>query len=270
MAKSSRSSSRSVPVLDQVRELLTDAERRVLESSIGAAIAKASREQVQAAMTRARTLRDKWRDLAAQQTRSSKRSSGSRNANARSHEKSALFDGAIKRFEARLAELGSAIGALAKGTAAKPASRVAAARKPSKPSKPARKAGNRTARATLRGELKQAARALSRPATKKPAPAAARAPAAPAVATTSAVSKPAAVAVSKPAVSKKVRKAAARKKLAAPAANQAFSFDVAKQRSARAAATAARVKFDGQTTRRSGHAMARGKRSQARRDGRSR
>jgi hypothetical protein len=59
--------------LEQVRSLLTAAEQKVLSSSMGAAIAKASKEQVHAAMSRARALRDKWRDLHADQTRGTKR-----------------------------------------------------------------------------------------------------------------------------------------------------------------------------------------------------
>jgi hypothetical protein len=68
----------------------------------------------------------------------------------------------------------------------------------------------------------------------------------------------------------KPAKVASGKKLAAQGTGQLIGFDVAKQRKARAAATVARLKFDGQTTRRGGHMQARGQRSQARRDSRTR
>jgi hypothetical protein len=47
-------------------------------------------------------------------------------------------------------------------------------------------------------------------------------------------------------------------------------FNAVKQRSAKASATAARLKFDGKATRRTGHTLAAGKRRQAARDHRSR
>jgi hypothetical protein len=64
-----------------------------------------------------------------------------------------------------------------------------------------------------------------------------------------------------------------RKKPLAPqsaVAQKGFVFDAAKQRSAKASAKAARLKFDGATTRRAGNALASTKRAQARRDGRKR
>ena len=88
--------------LSQIRSLLTAAEQRVLQSSMGATIAKASREQVEAAMKHARVIRDKWRDLLASQARSTKRSSkAGTSANQRTRAKHDVFDGAVKRLEAR-------------------------------------------------------------------------------------------------------------------------------------------------------------------------
>ena len=75
------------------------------------------------------------------------------------------------------------------------------------------------------------------------------------------------VAVGKAAASKK------RKKPVAPlaaVAQRGLAFDAAKQRSAKAKSTTARLKFDGATTRRAGNALASTKRAQARRDGRRR
>jgi hypothetical protein len=186
--------------LDQVRALLTSAEQKVLASSMGATIAKATREQVEAAMKRARGLRDKWRDLHATQARSTKRTP---------------------------------------------------------------KAA-RGGRASVRSELKSAVTEMNTARKKKtaPKPAAKRiaAAAAPAVA-------PKPAPVLKPVASKK------RKKPVAPlaaVAQRGLAFDAAKQRSAKAKSTVARLKFDGATTRRAGNALASTKRAQARRDGRRR
>jgi len=256
MAKSRRQPT----ALEQVRSLLTAAEQKVLSSSMGAAIAKASREQVQAAMSRARTLRDKWRDLHADQTRGTKRSpKAAAGANRRTKEKHEVFDGAVKRLEARLAELAGGVRA----AVTKQAARLGAA---SKPTKAARKVANRGSRASLRSELKAAVSGMNRKPKAKVAKVAAP------------VAKPlaAAVATSAPAATKPTPPNRAGKKQkrpvapAAVAAQRPLKFDVAGQRSARSAATAARLKVEGAKTRRGSHLKASGKRSQARRDGRTR
>jgi hypothetical protein len=250
--------SRTAPsALDQVRTLLTAAENKVLASSMGATIAKATREQVDAAMKRARVLRDKWRDLHASQARSTKRTPKAGSAvNERTKAKHDVFDGAVKRLEARLAELTAGVKAAVGGQAA----RLSAA---TKPTKAARTKAARGGRASVRHELKSAVAEMNTPRTKAtPKPAAKRtaAAAAPAVAPKPAV-------VAKPAASKK------RKKPVAPlaaVAQRGLAFDAAKQRSAKAKSTTARLKFDGATTRRAGNALASTKRAQARRDGRRR
>jgi hypothetical protein len=243
--------------LDQVRTLLTAAENKVLASSMGATIAKATREQVDAAMKRARVLRDKWRDLHASQARSTKRTPKAGSAvNERTKAKHDVFDGAVKRLEARLAELTAGVKAAVGGQAA----RLSAA---TKPTKAARTKAARGGRASVRHELKSAVAEMNTTRTKAtPKPAAKRtaAAAAPAVAPKPAV-------VAKAAASKK------RKKPVAPlaaVAQRGLAFDAAKQRSAKAKSTTARFKFDGATTRRAGNAMASTKRAQARRDGRRR
>jgi hypothetical protein len=243
--------------LDQVRTLLTAAENKVLASSMGATIAKATREQVDAAMKRARVLRDKWRDLHASQARSTKRTPKAGSAvNERTKAKHDVFDGAVKRLEARLAELTAGVKAAVGGQAA----RLSAA---TKPTKAARTKAARGGRASVRHELKSAVAEMNTTRTKAtPKPAAKRtaAAAAPAVAPKPAV-------VAKPAASKK------RKKPVAPlaaVAQRGLAFDAAKQRSAKAKSTTARLKFDGATTRRAGNALASTKRAQARRDGRRR
>lgn len=241
--------------LDQVRALLTSAEQQVLASSMGATIAKATREQVEAAMKRARGLRDKWRDLHATQARSTKRTPKAGSAvNERTKAKHDVFDGAVKRLEARLAELTAGVKAVVGGQAA----RLSAA---TKPTKKARTKAARGGRASVRSELKSAVTEMNtarKKAAPKPAAKRTAAAAAPAVAP-----KPAPVV--KSVASKK------RKKPVAPlaaVAQRGLAFDAAKQRSAKAKSTVARLKFDGATTRRAGNALASTKRAQARRDGR--
>lgn len=241
--------------LDQVRTLLTAAENKVLASSMGATIAKATREQVDAAMKRARVLRDKWRDLHASQARSTKRTPKAGSAvNERTKAKHDVFDGAVKRLEARLAELTAGVKAAVGGQAA----RLSAA---TKPTKAARTKAARGGRASVRHELKSAVAEMNTTRTKAtPKPAAKRTASAPAAAPKPAV-------VAKAAASKK------RKKPVAPlaaVAQRGLAFDAAKQRSAKAKSTTARLKFDGATTRRAGNALASTKRAQARRDGRRR
>lgn len=256
MAKSRRQPT----AIEQVRSLLTAAEQKVLSSSMGAAIAKASREQVQAAMSRARTLRDKWRDLHADQTRGTKRSpKAAAGANRRTKEKHEVFDGAVKRLEARLAELAGGVRA----AVTKQAARLGAA---SKPTKAARKVANRGSRASLRSELKAAVSGMNRKPKAKVAKVAA--PVAKPLAAAVATSAPAATKLTPPnRAGKKQKRPVAP---AAVAAQRPLKFDVAGQRSARSAATAARLKVEGAKTRRGSHLKASGKRSQARRDGRSR
>lgn len=259
MAKSRRPA-KPASTLDQVRSLLTTAEQRVLHSSMGATVAKATREQLEAAMARARTLRDKWRDLHAAQSRSTKRSvkAGSP-ANHRTKAKHDVFDGAVKRLEARLAEFAAGV----KSAVGMQAGRLGAA----KPTKKARKTSARTKRANVRSQLTEAVADLNRERRAKPAKPVAK-PAAKSAAKPVAV-KPAA-AVSAPASRGGAKK---RKRPAAPQASmtqQRLGFDVAKQRSAKASAKAARLKLDGATTRRVGNALAATKRAQARRDGKRR
>ena len=71
-------------------------------------------------------------------------------------------------------------------------------------------------------------------------------------------------------VSARASRAAVRADLSALSTTQAIQFDRAKQRSALTAAKAGRIKQEGLGTRRLGHAASRGKRTQARRDTRSR
>jgi hypothetical protein len=253
------SSSRPTSPIAALRSLLTSAERGVLEATTGSALAKATQQEVQKLIKQTRELSDKWRGLHESQSRSNKRTKDRGAANARSREKHELFRGAVARLEARLAEFGGTVAATVKGVAARATGKAA------------RQATHRSARAGLRAEMTQTAAALAKkPAALKPAlkPAALK----PAKSAPTPVVPAAAVGRKKSAGRTLVKpaKVASGKKLAAQGTGQLIGFDVAKQRKARAAATVARLKFDGQTTRRGGHMQARGQRSQARRDSRTR
>lgn len=127
MAKSPR---RGVPA-----PWLTPAERAVIDATLGAALEQSSPARLRAAATRARTLCAKWRDLLARQSRPGQRTDGRAAAEAkvRTREKADLFAGAVRRVEARLAELEAAAGRVA-------TPRGPAAAKPRKPT-PAPTAG---------------------------------------------------------------------------------------------------------------------------------
>jgi hypothetical protein len=247
--------------LDQVRSLLTAAEEKVLQSTMGAAIAKATREQLEATRARARAFRDKWRDLHSEQTRSTKRSPVvTKAANQRSSEKHEVFADAVKRIETRLAELATGVRTVVDREAA----RLGVG---GKPRKTVRQVAHRETRKDVRSGLKVAVAEMNRatkpkratlavkPAPKPAAPAAAKpAPSAPVV-------------TSKSASGKKQKKGVAP---AAVAAQRQFKFDAAGQRAARTAVKQARLTEKGAKTRRASHLMASVKRSQAKRDGRSR
>lgn len=125
-------------VVKRAKDLLTGAEKKFFDSSFGTSLAKATQSQVQSAIKQTRILRNKWRDLYQEQTRSSKR--GGKAAvgagNARTQHKHEIFAAAVERFEKRLAELkkyvtgaGAAPKAAAK-PAKKPVAKRAVAKKP--------------------------------------------------------------------------------------------------------------------------------------------
>lgn len=241
--------SSSVPGLDSIRDLFTSAERAVLESTAGKQLVAASRTQLEKTLAQVRGLRDKWRDLHAGQARKTKRSAAdAAEANARSRTKADAFTAGIERIQARLAEFGL----------------VPPVTRPKKAvTKATRQAGHRSARAQVKGSLSAAATEITRSRVARPA------------AKPEVVGARPAPAAAKPA-KQSAKKAGKKRRPAAKAAavlakgGQPLRFDVAKQRSAKASATAARLKFDGQVTRRGGHTLAAGKRRQAARDHRSR
>ena len=280
---------------------LSVTERKILDSTLGRALAQASQQQLRNTMVRTRTLRDKWRDLFNRQTLATKRARGPQEAaNTRSLDKTELFAAAMNRVEARLTELA---GSVAKAMHGKTSV--------DQPTKAARTAQHRATRASMRGSLAEMTVARNakarRPAAKKASPATKKA--SPATKKASAATKKASAATKKSSnatkkasaaarkagakalaaassadrqtttattqgrrkaptttISKKARQAGTRKKLAA--VEGAVGFDKKKQRSANTSAMSTRIKIDGLTTRRLGSLIATGKRKQARRDGR--
>jgi len=253
-----------------LRDLFTAAERRVLDSSFGTALANATHTQVEAASKQARILRDKWRDLTAGQGRKTKRTAGSAaNANNRSGEKADVFHAAVDRLEKRLGELAAAVGGMlpTKMTTARAKARdkkisVRAARRtaerPVAPASPSRKIAAPPVRSKV--ELPPAPKRGAKPA---PAVVAASAPAA---APAKPKAKKPAAGMTATGISKKasVNRAA----IVSAKGTQAISLDRSKQRSAVTAAKAGRLKLKGADTRRMAHVAARGKRNQAKRNGR--
>jgi hypothetical protein len=266
-----------------LHELFTAAEKKILDSSFGTALADATHTQIEAAAKQARVLRDKWRDLTAGQGRKTKRAAAPVSAaNSRSNEKADVFHAAVERLEKRLGELAAAVGGILPGkvTTARAKARDKkisgrAARRtterPVAPAAPARKIAPPPVRAKV--ALPPAPRRGAKPAAAVVAAPVVAAPvvAAPVVAPVAKPAKPAAPAkrkAAKPAatISKKAR--VNRAALAPAAGAQAISLDRSKQRSAFTAAKAGRLKLKGADTRRVGHTVARGKRQQAKRDGR--
>jgi hypothetical protein len=235
MAKSSRNARSSGS--GSSTSLLTLAERRILDGSVGRSLSEATHKQLQATLVKARALRDKWQDLFKRQTMATTRAPRSgEQANTRSLDKLELFGAAVKRLEARIAEAAEAVN--------KAVASMERAATGSRATKPAAKAAT-----------KKAAKSVpSKPARKPSTKAAASAAKASSAATT--------------ATSKKARQAGKRKALATPATGQALGFDPKKQRSAKASATRTQLKLDGLSTRRRGHDITTGKQKQARRDSR--
>jgi hypothetical protein len=268
MAKSSRSKrpapkTSGTPLVaagTQAETWLTTAERKLLDGTIGRSLAEASAKQLQATIVKARRVRDKWRDLFNRQMKSSKRTArGGERANSRSLDKAELFAAAVRRVEARLGEM-------VEGAAA-----VFAGRKPPvRSAKSVRTAGHRATRASVRKSLAKLTRPAGKPARSasaaRPMAAQTQAKASQAAEPTASPAPRAAKPVTKPLTSKKARQAGTRKVIAA--SGGLVGYDPIKQRSAKTSAAAARIKFDGLSTRRRGHTLATGKRKQARRDGR--
>jgi len=94
----------------RARQICTQSELDLVLQSTTKNIGQLDTKQLKAAIRRARTLRDKWRDLAHSQTRDTKANNPDKlgEANARSGEKGELFDEVLQRFEKRLTKLDDA------------------------------------------------------------------------------------------------------------------------------------------------------------------
>lgn len=248
MAKSVKRSTAS-----SLSELLTKAERNLVESSVGRKLATATEKEVKALASRARTLHDKWRDAVRRQARSTKATARAamKTANTRSREKLDLLATTLARFEARLAELtGPSRPATTRSVKKKAAKKTT-------PPKTTKKVAKKAAKKATSKIAKKAAK-------KKPATAAvAEADGKAVVLKPTGRRKKAAA----PPASARAKKARARQATAATP-NQVIHFDAGQQRKARTAAKSARFKLEGLNTRRTRHAAASTRRNQARRDGR--
>ena len=238
MAKSSRGTPR--PASLPTGTLLTPTERRILDKSVGRSLTDATQKQLQATLLSARALRNKWQDLFRRQTVASKRTTRrGKSVNTRSLDKSELFAAAVKRIEARIAAAADAVATAvaameqaATRAVAPKATKKAVKKKPTAKAAESRRKAASSARVATAEESTPSKR--REPVTAAP--------------------------------SKKARQAGTRKALTASATGQAIVFDKKKQRSAHASATRMQLKLDGLSTRRRGHDIAAGKRTQARRD----
>ncbi len=241
----------------EAKKICTPAELELVQMSTTRNIGSLDAKQLKAKIRRARTLRDKWRDQAADQTRQTKvdQPEHINRANARSEAKAQLFAETLARFESRLAKVD-------------PSSRneTAAA---GTPAKEARARGHRAERAAVRDVLDAKKSKLNKAAAAAPAaapPAAAAKAATPKVANKKTATKTAA----KKAAPKRTVKAAApvAKPVSAAAAKSVKTRGGTAKPSdlgARSIAKANRVSAGG-GPRIKGHISAQNKRSQARRD----
>jgi hypothetical protein len=243
--------------LAQARAWCTVAELKLLESSQGPALETAGAADLRARIVRARTLRDKWRDLYTHQRRQvqAKQAARGNDRNRRSLEKSELFTRALARLEAQLAKVADA-----------PTPPPAASTR-ARPTKSQRTLGHRDARARTRAELKPQRAALSTKPAVAPAPVA---PASPAPATAAAPPSPAPAASAAPPAAKKSarspKRAAPQPKTKAKKAATTLAPTSKTTKAAHDAVKRTRIKMSGKDTRFKGHVSARGKRAQASRD----
>lgn len=154
--------------MGRAKALCTATELDVVRASTRQEIGNLTAARLRQKETQARKLRDKWRDQATSQKRSTQAKVGSRDAdyNKNSAEKAELFDEVLSRFSAQLAKQEAA------GETPGPMGRR-------RSTKTARSHTHRAARAEVRGELAEAKRELKGKAKTKKKAGAALAPAAP-------------------------------------------------------------------------------------------
>jgi hypothetical protein len=227
--------------LSTMHALLNESESRLVASSRGAALMSASAGELKKKIARARTLRDKWRDVYAGQRRGTQeaRTSRASSANRRSREKSEVFAAALARFEARLEKVDASGPASGGGrTAARPTRQ--------KRTRQHRQERSRT-KQTLADTVadRESAEAWSARASL------------PSMQTRTPAKKKTAKAKKKAGATRSKKAAVARP--SRPAKTQARD-------QSRSAAARHRTRMSGLTTRIRGHVSGRGKRAQARRD----
>ncbi len=131
---------------EELKQLLTAAELRLVESSQPPTLAKLTEAKLKKQITLTRKARDKWRDQSTRQRRDVQRAQGSRvtDAAARSAEKNKILTKALNDLQKQLDKIGS--GAAEPGTKAP---------SPKGPSKQKRAKGHRESRAEVRELLEE-------------------------------------------------------------------------------------------------------------------
>jgi hypothetical protein len=245
--------------LKTARELCNKSEWELVKASKRDEIGQLTEAQLKRHVVRARTMRDKWRDLAVAQRRKTQKEQQARTtqANARSAEKAEVFDEVLARFEKQLQRVASS----------SPSTGGASARKT--PPKQVRLEEHRATRSKVRKKLAGKRAKLDEQTVLGAPESAASAPSeAPASTSEPAIS---------PTLKKKVRKVAKKGTTKSQATQKATKkkshgksdqLNRSGQQSARTAAKDARFAQSGLDSRTRGHVSARGKRTQSRRDSR--
>jgi hypothetical protein len=259
---------------EELKQLLTAAELKLVESSQQPTLAKLSEAKLKKQIALTRKARDKWRDQSTRQRREVQRAQGSRvtDAAARSASKNEILTKALNDLQEQLDKIGS--GAVAPGT--KPPS-------PKGPSKEKRSRGHRETRAEVRATLEEkrinltgtraTAGATKKKVAKKPAAIVGtvsekKTAKKKAVAKAPQKKSPSKKSPSKKAPSKKAPSKKTTIKNASFKSIPALNLDPSDQRATKTKAKKARIKQAGLTTRTRGHISARGRRAQGRRDSR--
>jgi hypothetical protein len=231
-----------------VRLLCTSSEVALVRASRKGELEHLSAAQVKRLAVRARKLLEKWQDLGRDQSRVRSRKVGVGDVGPNTRLKEQIFRETLTRFEERLPKAAAAAAAHS-------------AKKSRPKTKKDRNAAHRSARAVVRQDMSEAERLLNAQGAKNQKPAAHI----PAAVSTSLP--PDAAAPIRP--SKAARKTRPLAKTVPPAKRLAGNAAAAPavQRKVTAAAKKARLVSSGKMTRMLGHIASRGKRAQARRDG---
>jgi hypothetical protein len=245
----------------KARQLCTEPELRLVEASRPEAIGELTETQLKSKIARARALRDKWQDVATRQRRDVQRKQKTRAVapRDRSEEKSTLFAAVLARFQAQLDEGASATAAPGAGPHARP-------------SKEKRGRQHRRTRSRAKQDLAEHLSARESERARRQRPASRYAASKPEGATPQAPEQAATTGrpparSAKKAPKKKAASARGKKAATAPKSRGgAPAADRAGKHPAQPIAKRDRILATGPARRTRGHALARGQRSQARRD----